>query len=78
MLFSVLPNSLDFPGGANGKEPACPCKRHKRQELDPWVGKIPWRKAWEPTLVFLPGNFDGQRNLVAYGPWGHKDLDTTA
>ena len=52
------PNSdllLGFPGGASGKEPACQCRRHKRGGFDPWVGKIPWRKAWQPTPVFLPG-----------------------
>ena len=35
----------DFPGGARGKEPACQCRRHKSREFDPWVGKIPWRRA---------------------------------
>ena len=43
-----------FPGGAIDKEPACQCKRLKRHMFDPWVGKIPWRRAWQPTLVFLP------------------------
>ena len=45
--------------------------------FDPWVGKIPWRRAWQPTLVFLPGESHGQRGLVVYNPWGHKELDTT-
>ena len=44
-----------FPSGASGKEPTCQCRRHKRSGFDPWVGKIPWRKAWQPTPVFLPG-----------------------
>ena len=43
--------------------------------FDPWVGKIPWRKKWYPTPVFLPGKFYGQRNFVDYSPWGHKELD---
>ena len=43
------------PGGASGKEPTCQCRRHKRHGFDPWVGKIPWRRAWQPTPVFLPG-----------------------
>ena len=43
------------PGGASGKEPACQCRRHKRSRFDPWVGKIPWRRKWQPTPVFLPG-----------------------
>ena len=46
--FSVMSGSL-FPGGAGGNEPICQCRRHKRQGLDPWVGKIPWRRAWQPT-----------------------------
>ena len=40
--------------------------------FEPWVGKIPWRKAWQPTLVFLPGESHGQRSLVGYRTWGHK------
>ena len=47
-----------------------------RRGFDPWVGKIPW-KAWQPTAVFLPGEFHGQRNLEDYSPWGHKESDTT-
>ena len=50
-------SSLGFPGGTSGKEPACQCRKH---ELDPWVGKIPWRRAWQPTSVFLPGESHGQ------------------
>ena len=38
-----------------GKEPACQRRRHKRHGFNPWVGKIPWRRAWQPTPVFLPG-----------------------
>ena len=37
-----------FPGGTSGKEPACQCKRHKIRRFDPWVGKIPWRRVWQP------------------------------
>ena len=44
-----------FPGGTSGKEPACQCRRCKRYGFDPWMGKIPWRRAWQPTPVFLPG-----------------------
>ena len=40
--------------------------------FDPWVGKIPWRKEWLPTPVFLPGEFHGQRSLVGYSLWGHR------
>ena len=44
-----------FPGGASGKESTCQCRRPERLGFDPWVGKIPWRRAWQPTPVFLPG-----------------------
>ena len=45
---------LGFPGGASGKEPVCQCRTHKRYGFHPWI-KIPWREAWQPTPVFLPG-----------------------
>ena len=51
-------------GGASGKEPACQCHRHKRCEFDPWVRKIPWTRAWQPTTAFLPEQSYGQRSLV--------------
>ena len=66
-----------FPGGASGKESACQCKRHKRHEFDPWVGTIPWRRAWQPTPVFLPGKSYGQRSLAGYSPQDHEELDRT-
>ena len=40
------------------------------------IKKFPQRK-WQPTLVFLPAEFRGQRSLVGYSPWGHKESDTT-
>ena len=43
----------------------------------PWVRKIPWRREWQPTPVFLPGEFRGQRSLRGYSPLGHKDVDRT-
>ena len=43
----------------------------------PGSGKIPWRKKWQPTLVFLPGESHRQSSLTGYSPWGHKELDTT-
>ena len=42
--------------------------------FDPWVGKIPWRRKWQPTPVFLPGKSHGQRGLVGYSPWGHEGV----
>ena len=44
-----------FPGGTSGKEPTCQCRRLKRPGFHPWAGKIPWRKKWQPSPVFLPG-----------------------
>ena len=49
----------------------------RRQGFDPWVGKIPWRRKWQPTPVFLPGESHGWRNLAGYSPWGRKEADTT-
>ena len=52
-----------FPGGASGKDPACQSGKSKRRVFDPWVEKIPWRRAWQPTPVFLLGESHGQRGL---------------
>ena len=52
-----------------------PAMRETR--FNPWVGKIPWRRKWQPTPVFLPGEFHGQMSLVGYNPWGHKESNTT-
>ena len=68
---------LGFPGGARGKEPSCQCRRHKRLGFDSWVRKIPWRRAWQPTPAFLPGEAHGLRSLAGYSPWGRKESDTT-
>ena len=43
----------------------------------PWVRKIPWRREWQPTLVFLPEESYGQKSLVGYSPWSHKESDMT-
>ena len=48
-----------------------------KNQFDPWFGKIPWRREWQPTPVFLPGEFHGQRSLAGYIQWGPKELDTT-
>ena len=47
----------------------------RRPCLDSWVQKISWRREWQPTPVFLPGEFHGQRNLVGYSPWGRQESD---
>ena len=68
---------LGFSRGASGKESACRCREQRRRGFDPWVRKIPWRRAWQPTPVFLPGKSHGQRSLMGYSSCGHKELDTT-
>ena len=69
--------ALDFPGGTSGKEPAYQCRRLKRCGFDPWVGKIPWRKTWQSTLVSLTGESNGQRSLVGYSLESRKESDMT-
>ena len=53
------------------------CLQCGRLGFDPWVRKIPWRREWIPTRVFLPGEFHGQRSLAGYSPWGRKESDMT-
>jgi len=56
----------------------CQYKRCKRCKFDPWVnpwvGKIPWRRKWQSTLVFTSGKFHGWKSLAGYNPWGFKKL----
>jgi len=61
----------------SGKESACLCRRLKRPGFNPWVRKMPWRRKWQLTPVFLPGRSYGQGSLAGYSPWGHKEPDTT-
>ena len=65
---------ISFPGGSDGKSI---CLQWGRPGFDPWVGKILWRRKWQPTPVLLPGKFHGWRNLIGYNPWGHKESDMT-
>ena len=53
------------------------CLPRGRPGFTPWVGKIPWRRKWQPTPVFLPGEAHGQASLMDYSPWGHRDSDRT-
>ena len=62
---------------AKDKETACQCRRQKRPGFNRWVRKIVWRRKWQSTPVLLPGKSHGQRRLVGYSSWGHKDSDTT-
>ena len=65
---------VELPWWLSGKESACQCRRAR---FCPWVKKIPWRREWQPTPVFLPGESHGQRSLEGYSrPWGHKESDT--
>ena len=52
-------------------------RRHKRYRFDPWIGKIPWRRAWQPTPVFWPGESGGQWRVADYSPWDLKESITT-
>ena len=62
-----------FPGRASGEEPACQYRRHETGRCDPWVGKIPWRRAWQSTPIFATE----MRRRVGYGPSDSKELDMT-
>ena len=73
----VSPVPLGLPRWLSGKESACQCRRWKRPGFDPWVGKIPWRRKWHPTPVFLPGESHRQRSLAGHSSWGCKESDTT-
>ena len=56
----------NFPGDSDGKTVCLQCWR---PGFNPWVGKIPWSRKWQPTPVFLPEKSHGQRSLVGYSPW---------
>ena len=66
MGFGLGSKVSGLPRGFRGKESTCQYRRHRRRGFDPWVGKSPWRRKWQPTLVFLPGKSHGQRSLVGY------------
>ena len=65
---------FSFPGGSDGKASACNVGWPR---FDHWVGKIPWRRKWQPTPVVVPGKFHGWSSVVGYSPWGCKELDMT-
>ena len=67
-LYANILDNLGFPGGASGKEPICHSRGPKRCRLDPWVKKMSWRRAWQVTPVFLPGESHGQRSLTGFSP----------
>jgi len=53
------------------------CLKCRRPRFNPWTRKIPWRRKWQPTPVFLPREFHGQRSLAGCSPWHREELDTT-
>ena len=73
---SIVFPMATLPSGTSGKEPACQCRRCKRLRFDFWVEKIHWSRKWQPSPLFLPGKFRGQRSMGNYSQWGRKELDT--
>ena len=66
-------NTFRFPRWCSGKESAYQRRRCRRLRFNLWVGKVPWRRKWQATPVFLPGKCHGQRSMVDYSPWSHKE-----
>ena len=64
----ALPVYALTTGASQAVEPAYQCRRRKRHGFDPWVGKIPWRRAWQLTRVSLPGESHGERSPTVYSP----------
>ena len=73
----VGPQKLATQGLPGGSVAKTACSQSMGPRFDPWVGKIPWGQAWQPTPVLLSGGSHGQRSLVGYSPWCHAELDTT-
>ena len=68
---------MGFPGGAMIENLPANAGDIREMQVRSPVGKIPWRKEWPPTPVFLPGKFHGQKSLGGYSPWSHKESDMT-
>ena len=75
-LLSYNP-SMDFPGGISGEESTCQYRRHKKRGFGLWIRDIPWRRKWQPTLLFSSGESHGQKSLEGCSPWGYKESGTT-
>ena len=73
LIYNSFPYN-SFPGGSDGKSACLQCGR---PGFSPWVGKISWRKKWQPTPVLLPGKLHGWRSPIGYSLWGRKESDTT-
>ena len=72
-LWTIIHKVPGLPWWLSSKKSACP---YSRQRFDPWVGKSPWRRKWQPTPLFLPRKSSGQGSLAGYSPCGRKDSDT--
>ena len=70
---SLILYTQGCPGGSVVKNLPGKCRKYR---FDPWVGKIPWRRKWQLTPIFLPGKSHGQRSLAGYSLWGHQESDT--
>ena len=76
-IFYWFKETMELSRWCSGKEFAWQCRRHRRCRFDPCTRKIPWRRKWQLTPVFLPGKLHGQRILVGYSLWGRKEWDVT-
>ena len=76
-FFMYLDRCLGFPGDSVIKNPPANAGDSRIAGSIPGSGRSPWRRSWQPTPVFLPGESHGQKNLAGYSPWGHKESDTT-
>ena len=72
-VFTRFIEVVELPRWCSDKKSTCQCRRCKRHRFDPWVGKIPGSRKWQPPPLGLLGKFHGQRSLVGYSPWGHKE-----
>ena len=70
LIFNPSISWTGLPRWHSGRKPACQCRRYR---FSLWVGKVPWRRKWQPTPVFLPGKLHGQRSLAGYSPWGREE-----
>ena len=74
MLLATVLYNVGLPRWHTGEGSTCKCRR---RGFDSWVGKIPWRRKWLLTPVFLPGKSHGHRSTVGYSPWVTKELGMT-
>ena len=75
---SIASSPDGFPRWLSVKEATCQCRRHRRCGFNPWVGKIPWKRKWQPTPVFLLGRVHGQRSPAGCSLWGRRELGVTS